>query len=81
MVDLDDIERVCNFLMATGRSHHIPTQVNAGVTKELINRLRQAEKDAARWRKLADSPDSSLTLRIHNSRCDQRDKVIDEAMK
>lgn len=49
--------------------------------EQLVTRLRQAERDAARWRKLANSPDSSLTLRIHNSRCDQRDAVIDEAMK
>ncbi|MGL4752796.1 MAG: hypothetical protein ACRCXB_10355 [Aeromonadaceae bacterium] len=47
---------------------------------ELITRLRQAEKDAARWRFLTDSPSGSLTLRIHNSRCDHRDGAIDEAM-
>ncbi|MGL4757309.1 MAG: hypothetical protein ACRCXB_33570 [Aeromonadaceae bacterium] len=80
MIDLDEIERACNFLMATGRNNHMPTKMSAEVTKELITRLRQAEKDAARWRFLADSPHGSLTLRIHNSATSHRDSVIDEAM-
>lgn len=78
MVDLDEIERRAS---ACECSKVKVCTIRSSALLELVERTRQAEKDAARWRKLADSPDSSLTLRIHNSRCDQRDKVIDEAMK
>lgn len=50
MISLDDIERTCSFLLANGRNNHIPTQMNAESTMELITRLRQAEKDAAKYR-------------------------------
>lgn len=82
MIYLDKIERRCREVIANGYGKHPVIEcASAECVMELITRLRQVEKDAARWRFLADSPNSSLTLRIHNSRCDQRDKVIDEAMK
>ena len=48
---------------------------------ELIARLRQAEKDAARYRWLRDLPDGSAHEEIGNYPGDMWDDAIDEAMQ
>lgn len=79
MIDLDEEQARMESML--DRRERMAIGVTCTEMIELITRLRQAEKDAARWRFLAESPNSSITLRIHNSRCDQRDSVIDEAMQ
>ncbi|MGL5326790.1 MAG: hypothetical protein ACRC91_19045 [Aeromonas sp.] len=80
MIDLDEIERACNFLMATGRNNHMPTKMSAEVTKELITRLRQAEKDAARYRWLRDEAEDQDLHVATTLESLEWDAFIDEAM-
>ena len=52
-----------------------------GEVKELLVNLRQAEKDAARYRWLRDLPDGSAHEEIGNYPGDMWDAAIDEAMQ
>lgn len=83
MIELDGIENCCDFLIANGRSNHIPSRADAGIIKELITRLRQAEKDAARYRWLRDTADvdGAADLMISIIISDEWDSLIDEAMQ
>ncbi|MGL4752352.1 MAG: hypothetical protein ACRCXB_08055 [Aeromonadaceae bacterium] len=80
MIDDEKLDGLLQYCKKLDENGELAERIIPSVLIELITRLRQAEKDAARWRFLADSPSGSLTLRIHNSRCDQRDALIDEAM-
>ncbi|MGL4753697.1 MAG: hypothetical protein ACRCXB_15060 [Aeromonadaceae bacterium] len=77
MIDLDELERVCNFLMATGRHNKIPNNMVAENVKELITRLRQSEKDAARYRFVKEW-NQSYSLNVY--RKELWDEVVDKAM-
>lgn len=72
MIDLDEIER---------RITNFGSGVHGDIAIELISRLRQAEKDAARYRwlrneaSMADMQDFSFSL------TSERDAFIDEAMQ
>lgn len=51
MIDLDVSERACDDLIEHGLGYLPPAGIcNSVSIKELITRLRQAEKDAARYR-------------------------------
>lgn len=50
MIDLDRIEAGCDALINQGFGWSSPAYSSASSVKELITRLRQAEKDAARYR-------------------------------
>lgn len=55
MIDVDVSERVCDDLIEHGLGYLPPAGIGNSVSiKELITRLRQAEKDAARYRWLRD---------------------------
>ncbi len=59
MIDDSWIERIkdgCNELVSEGLGHYLVSN-EAGAIRALIIRLRQAEKDAARWRKLIEMND------------------------
>lgn len=54
MIDLDRIEASCDALIKQGFGWNNPACTSASTVKEIITRLRQAEKDAARYRWLRD---------------------------
>ena len=56
-------------------------EMSRGEALELIVRLRQAEKDAARYRWLRDLPGDSAHEEIGNYPGDMWDDAIDEAMQ
>ena len=72
MIDLDEIER---------RITDFGSGVHGDIAIELITRLRQAEKDAARYRWLRDLPGDSAHEEIGNYPGDMWDDAIDEAMQ
>lgn len=51
-----------------------------GIMRGLLARLREAEKDAARW-KFVEKAGGSITLKLHNARPDYRESIIDTAMQ
>lgn len=55
--------------------------VDCAMMREPITRLRQAEKDAARYRWLRDLPGDSAHEEIGNYPGDMWDDAIDEAMQ
>ena len=82
MIDLDKIEQQCKNAMQNGYGHLPVIECgNAVKVMELITRLRQAEKDAARYRWLRDLPDGSAHEEIGNYPGDMWDESIDEAMQ
>ena len=82
MIDLDKIEQQCKNAMQNGYGHLPVIECgNAVKVMELITRLRQAEKDAARYRWLRDLPDGSAHEEIGNYPGDMWDAAIDEAMQ
>ena len=79
MIDLDEYEEAiifkqeleCGGVIAVGRDDLL----------HVIDRLRQAEKDAARYRWLRDLPGDSAHEEIGNYPGDMWDDAIDEAMQ
>ena len=79
MIDLDEYEEAiifkqeleCGGVIAVGRDDLL----------HVIDRLRQAEKDAERYRWLRDLPDGSAHEEIGNYPGDMWDESIDEAMQ
>ena len=78
MIDLEAIEAEIDDAIgcADGQA---PLQCSDA--KEIIDRLRQAEKDAARYRWLRDLPEGSAHEEIGNYPGDMWDAAIDEAMQ
>ena len=82
MIDLDVSERACDDLIEHGLGYLPPAGIGNSVSiKEIIARLRQAEKDAARYRWLRDLPGGSAHEEIGNYPGDMWDESIDEAMQ
>ncbi len=55
MINVDEIETICDFMIEEGMDYYPPAGCGtAAHVKEIITRLRQAEKDAARYRWLRD---------------------------
>ena len=82
MIDIDAIERRCKEATRNGYGKHPVIEcASAESLIELITRLRQAEKDAARYRWLRDLPDGSAHEEIGNYPGDMWDESIDEAMQ
>ena len=84
MIDLDVRERACDDLIEHGLGHLPPAGIGNSVSiKELITRLRQAEKDAARYRWLRES--THFDSMQHKLYClhygEILDIAIDEAMQ
>ena len=80
MIDLDEIEIAARKPWYC-RSKLEDNLLSPEVLVELITRLRQAEKDAARYRWLRDLPGDSAHEEIGNYPGDMWDGAIDEAMK
>ena len=82
MIDLDKLESRCKEATRNGYGKHPVIEcASAESLIELIAILRQAEKDAARYRWLRDLPDGSLHEEIGNYPGDMWDDAIDEAMQ
>lgn len=82
MIDLDKLESRCKEASRNGYGKHPVIEcASAESIMELITRLRQAEKDAARYRWLRDLPDGSAHEEIGNYPGDMWDESIDEAMQ
>ena len=80
MIDLDEIESAARKPWYC-RSKLEDNLLSPEVLVELITRLRQAEKDAARYRWLRDLPSDSANEEIGNYPGDMWDDAIDEAMQ
>ena len=80
MIDLDEIEIAARKPWYC-RSKLEDNLLSPEVLVELITRLRQAEKDAARYRWLRDLPSDSANEEIGNYPGDMWDDAIDEAMQ
>ena len=80
MIDLDEIESAARKPWYC-RSKLEDNLLSPEVLVELITRLRQAEKDAARYRWLRDLPGDSAHEEIGNYPGDMWDDAIDEAMR
>ena len=80
MIDLDEIEIAARKPWYC-RSKLEDNLLSPEVLVELITRLRQAEKDAARYRWLRDLHDGSAHEEIGNYPGDMWDESIDEAMQ
>ncbi|MGL4354118.1 MAG: hypothetical protein ACRCVV_14760 [Shewanella sp.] len=81
MIDLDSIEAQCKSSIANGYGHlPVIDCGNAVKVMELITRLRQAEKDAARYRWLRDKA-SAFAIENAAEICREAwDSLIDDAM-
>ena len=80
MIDLDEIESAARKPWYC-RSKLEDNLLSPEVLVELITRLRQAEKDASRYRWLRDLPSDSANEEIGNYPGDMWDDAIDEAMQ
>ena len=80
MIDLDEIEIAARKPWYC-RSKLEDNLLSPEVLVELITRLRQAEKDAERYRWLRDLPGDSAHEEIGNYPGDMWDDAIDEAMQ
>lgn len=78
MIDLDELERRA---MACADSTTKICVVNSASIVELITRLRQAEKDAARYRWLRDYHIGDYPENINLDGRGSLDDAIDEAMQ
>ena len=81
MIDLDDMESLLQHCKELDEAGGLANRVTPSVVIELITLLRQAEKDAARYRWLRDLPDGSAHEEIGNYPGDMWDESIDEAMQ
>ena len=86
MIDLDVSERACDDLIEHGLGYLPPAGIGNSVSiKEIIARLRQAEKDADRYRELRDA-ESETCLEFINAKAraaspEWLDGLVDEYMK
>ena len=80
MIDLDVVELAARKPWYC-RSKQEDNLLSPEILVELITRLRQAEKDAARYRWLRDLPEGSAHEEIGNYPGDMWDAAIDEAMQ
>ena len=82
MIDFNVIERRCSEAIRNGYGKHPVIEcADAESVMELITRLRQAEKDAARYRWLRDECRHEYGVDdLFNGSSDSIDKRIDAAM-
>ena len=82
MIDLDKLESRCKKASRNGDGNH-PVIASAESIVELIARLRQAEKDAARYRWLRESTHfDSMQHKLYCLHYGERlDRAIDEAIQ
>ena len=80
MIDLDEIESAARKPWYC-RSKLEDNLLSPEVLVELITSLRQAEKDAARYRFMRDMSDEVDVSRFFHISVSERDAEIDEAMK
>lgn len=82
MIDLDDMESLLQHCKELDEAGGLANRVTPSVVIELITRLRQAEKDAARYRWLRDTGcfEGSNDDFFHATPA-QTDAAIDEAMQ
>lgn len=88
MIDfnIDEIDACCDSLIADGLEYLAPAGMNDSVkVKSFITRLRQAEKDAERYRELRDT-ESETCLEFINAKermasPEWLDGLVDEYMK
>lgn len=60
MINIDEIEEICDAMIEEGMDYCPPAGCGtAANVKELITRLRKAERDSARWKKLIEMNDDS----------------------
>lgn len=84
MIDIDEIEEICDVMIDGGFQYCPPAGCgSAEKVKELITRLRETEKDAARYRWLReardfDSPQHQVFCKSYGFLLDSD---IDEAMQ
>jgi len=85
MIDfnIDEIEACCDSLIADELEYLAPNGMNDSVkVKAFIARLRQAEKDAARYRWLRDQAgDGDVCDVLFNTAYEEWNEFIDEAMQ
>lgn len=62
MINIDEIEEICDTMIEEGMDYCPAGCGTAANVKELIIRLRQAEKDAARYRWLRDLANKSVII-------------------
>lgn len=72
MIDINELEARCDMLIKIG--HGNSTACDARESKEIITRLRQAEKDASRYRWMRDGG-------LLGETGDVMDAALDKAMK
>ena len=77
MIDLDELQAAINRCEFDGDV----LGLSKAECSDLLGRLRQAEKDAARYRWLRDLPGDSAHEEIGNYPGDMWDDAIDEAMQ
>ena len=80
MIDLDEIESAARKPWYC-RSKLEDNLLSPEVLVELITRLRQAEKDAARYRFMRDMSDEVDVSRFFHVEINERDAEIEEAMQ
>ena len=86
MIDVDMLEAAIRHGVKIGKRDAI---INSDIAIELITRLREAEKDAARYRWLRDAPATSASepirhwmwSRPYGANMKYLDDAIDQAMK
>lgn len=77
MIDLDVSERVCDDLIGHGLGYLPPAGIGNSVSiKEIIARLRQAEKDAARYKNEVEA--AKFDIGNLSSKLERADSVIFE---
>lgn len=78
MIDLNELEAAINRCAFDGDV----LGLSKAECRDLLNRIRQAEKDAARYRWLRDvAGDSDVCEALFNAGYDEFDSFIDEAMQ
>ena len=80
MIDLDKLDSRCKKASRNVDGNH-PVIASAESIVELITRIRQAEKDAARYRWLRDEASMADMQDFSFSLTSERDSFIDEAMQ
>ena len=83
MINVDEIETICDFMIEEGMDYYPPAGCGtAAHVKEIITRLRQAEKDAARYRWLRDDYRHEYCVDdLFDGSSSSVDNRIDEAMQ
>lgn len=81
MIDLDKLESRCKKVSRNGHGNH-PVIASAESIVELITRLRQAEKDAARYRWLKEVARHDYDIDdFFDGSCDRIDTKVDECIE